>query len=284
MSSTPLVIIGRREWGARYDNGFGDAPTPASELWLHHTVTLAPDLVAPWDDDDEAVRALERIGEQRFGGGISYTFPITPSGRIYEGHSVDRRGAHTKNHNTAGRAIALIGDYSSNPPTRMQVVAAGLLVRHGREQGWWKVDRLSGGHRDSQRPGYTSCPGDAGHAAIAEVNAVALGGAVPPPYQPPVVLTPTDLLPLWPFPRDHWLGTPHRDPRNHSGYFSAADNRVVKLWQVAMRRRGWSLSADGKYGPATAKVCASFQREKGLAVDGKVGPVTWATTDTAAVT
>lgn len=283
MTTTPLVIIDRREWGARYDDGFGDAPTPVAELWLHHTVTIAPDLVAPYDDDDQAVRTLERIGEQRFGGGISYTFPITPSGRVYEGHSIGRRGAHTKGRNSTSRAIALIGDYSSNPPTRAMVVAAGLLVRLGRERGWWTVDRLSGGHRDSQRPGYTSCPGNAGHHAIAEVNAVALGGAVPPPFQPPAVLKPADLLPPWPLPRDHWLGTPHRDRRNHSGYHSAADNAVVKLWQTAMRRRGWKIGVDGKFGPASATVAAAFQREKGLAVDGRVGPVTWRTTDTAAV-
>lgn len=281
---TDLAIIPRSAWGARYDDGFADVPPPAGELWLHHTATLAPDVLPPYDDDDEAVRALERIGEQRFGGGISYTFPLTPSGRVYQGHGIGRRGAHTKGRNTVGRAIALVGDYSTNPPTRAQVLTAGLLIRYGHDQGWWRCDRLSGGHRDSQRPGYTSCPGDAGHAAIAEINAVALGGPVPPPVRPPVVLKPADLLPPWPLPRDHWLGTPHRDRRNHSGYHSAADSAVVKLWQTAMRHRGWKVSVDGKFGPATAKVAASFQREKGLAVDGRVGPVTWATTDTAAVT
>lgn len=58
----------------------------------------------------------------------------------------------------------------------------------------------------------------------------------------------------------------------------------VRTWQARMRQRGWTLAADGVYGPASRTVAVQFQREKGLAVDGIVGPRTWAAAWTAPVT
>jgi hypothetical protein len=49
----------------------------------------------------------------------------------------------------------------------------------------------------------------------------------------------------------------------------------VRTWQARMRARGWSIAADGAYGPGSEAVCRAFQREKGLGVDGIVGPATW---------
>jgi peptidoglycan hydrolase-like protein with peptidoglycan-binding domain len=58
----------------------------------------------------------------------------------------------------------------------------------------------------------------------------------------------------------------------------------VSTWQGQMQFRGWAIDVDGIYGPASADVCSSFQREKGIAVDGIVGPETWAASWTAPVT
>lgn len=57
----------------------------------------------------------------------------------------------------------------------------------------------------------------------------------------------------------------------------------VKTWQNRMRARGWSLKADGVYGPASEVVCRAFQREKHLTEDGEVGPQTWAAAWTAPI-
>jgi hypothetical protein len=162
-------IIPRAEWGARYARGFGPAPLPAREVWLHHSVTAAPDPAPPFADDDAAVRTLESIGQQRFGGGISYTFAITPSGRVYEGHGVDRRGAHTGGRNSISRAICLIGNYEAARPTPAMLDSVVELLREGAVRGWWTAPRLTGGHRDA--PGAsTSCPGRFAHAAIPSIN------------------------------------------------------------------------------------------------------------------
>jgi len=169
------TIIPRAAWGARHGRGFGPAPVPAQEVWLHHSVTVAPDLVPPYDDDDRAIRTIEDIGEERFGGGIPYTFLVTPAGRVYEGHGVDRRGAHTKGRNTVGRAVCLVGDYETQRPSEAQVDAVAALLVHGKAEGWWRDARLAGGHRDA--PGAaTACPGHHAYAQIEEINRRAASG------------------------------------------------------------------------------------------------------------
>lgn len=174
-----VYIIPRSAWGARYPNGFRDAPLPAREVWLHHSVTVAPDLVPPFTDDDAAIRTLENIGQQRFGGGISYTWPITPVGRVYEGHSVHRQGAHTGGRNDIARAICFVGNYDVARPTPQMVEAAAQLLVQEFRAGRITAARLNGGHR--QAPGAsTACPGRYGMEAIPVINARAaaiLGGA-----------------------------------------------------------------------------------------------------------
>lgn len=171
----PLTIISRARWGARYERGFGPAPLPAQEVWLHHSVTAAP----PDDVEREAaaMRVLEDIGEQRFGGGISYTFAVMPSGRVYEGHGVDREGAHTAGRNSIARAIVLIGNYDTQRVTEAQVYAIAALLQHGRRHGWWRNAGLNGGHQ--QAPGaQTACPGRNAMAVIGRVNQLAAGAPV----------------------------------------------------------------------------------------------------------
>lgn len=58
----------------------------------------------------------------------------------------------------------------------------------------------------------------------------------------------------------------------------------VRTWQQQMHTRGWSITVDGIYGPASRDTCLKFQSEKRLAVDGIVGPVTWAASWSAPVT
>jgi peptidoglycan hydrolase-like protein with peptidoglycan-binding domain len=55
-------------------------------------------------------------------------------------------------------------------------------------------------------------------------------------------------------------------------------------WQQRMRQRGWAITVDDAYGPASARVCGQFQAEKGLRQDQVVGPATWDAAFTAPVT
>lgn len=165
-----IDLVTRAEWGARYADGFKDRPLPFTEFWLHHSVTIAPDLVAPFDDDYKAVQTLESIGQSRFGAGISYNQPVTPAGLVFVGVSPHRVGAHTKGHNTEGFAFVLVGDYSKRPPTANQeeMIARRMVELH--RQGKAIRHTLNGGHRDASGSS-TACPGNAAHARIPFINA-----------------------------------------------------------------------------------------------------------------
>jgi hypothetical protein len=176
-------IIPRSEWRARYDRGFAAAELPVSRVWLHHTAMTAPPVDASADRDASECRIIERVGEDRFGGGISYTFVVMPSGRVFEGHGIDRRGAHTGGQNSTSRAIVLHGNYTSTRPTPQQQDAVAELLRLGVASGWWTSARLAGGHRDAPNAS-TECPGDAAYAMIGHLNQLAAGTLVRPAPRP----------------------------------------------------------------------------------------------------
>jgi len=76
-------------------------------------------------------------------------------------------------------------------------------------------------------------------------------------------------------------------PKLNVDYFGRTRNSTVpdvRTWQAKMRDRGWSISVDQQFGPASEDVCKKFQREKGLTADGLVGPQTWNMTWSAPVT
>lgn len=175
-----MRIITRREWGARYQDGFDDRPLPARYVWLHHSVTHAPPAIASQEEDAAAVRQLEDIGQQRFGGGISYTYVVLPSGRVFQGHSISRQGSHTKNHNDDSVGIVLVGDYQTTPLSFLQTNALVWLVMRLYGRDLITIPQITGGHRDAEPPGYTECPGDAAENVIPILNSTIRNGGYPP--------------------------------------------------------------------------------------------------------
>lgn len=113
--------------------------------------------------------------------------------------------------------------------------------------------------------GVTACPCDVRVNARAEILRRA-GGAAPAPAPPPPAAKPPPPPPTGKAPP--WPGVYLKTPPNTVG-------GGTRTWQQQMRNRGWSITVDDIYGPASKDVCTKFQREKGLAVDGIVGPDTW---------
>ncbi|HMJ76586.1 MAG TPA: N-acetylmuramoyl-L-alanine amidase [Iamia sp.] len=174
-----VAIRPRSAWGAKFSNGAGPASLPATDgAFLHHSDGKAK-------DGPGVVLDLERVGQERFKAGISYTFAISPDGTIWEGHSIDRRGSHTKDHNTKGRGIVLMGVYSQTAPSREQKEAVAQLLAHGVRHAWWPSTRLRG-HREVRA---TECPGEAAFGTIpgivARADALLGGGAPVEPDGPP---------------------------------------------------------------------------------------------------
>lgn len=267
-------LIARSAWGARFADGFGLRPMPFSEIWAHHSVTVAPDLVFPWTDDDAAVRRLEDIGQSRFGGGISYTVPITPSGRAYEGHAINKRGAHTGGRNTIASAICFVGNYETQKLTPLQEEkAAQVLVRMHR-QGFSTRHTFNGGHRDAPNQS-TACPGKNVIARLPAINARAnalwaagyaktnvVASAIPVIVKTvtrAVLVVDGDLGPATIRQWQKVMGTP-------------VDGKISwpsMLIKAVQRRCG--ITADGKLGPNTWR---AIQRRLGVRADGVPGPIT----------
>lgn len=175
-----MQIISRSQWGAKYASAYQNrnAPLPARQMWLHHSVTIAPNVIPPFDDDYVAIRAIEAVGQDRFGWGMSYTFLITPAGLVFEGHRINGQGSHTGGRNDIARAICLVGNYDLMLPTEIQKLRVAELLVHGYRQGWWHAPYLDGGHRDLKA---TACPGSHAYAAIGQMNGMAHSLIVNPP-------------------------------------------------------------------------------------------------------
>ena len=161
----PSWVNPRADWGARHARGARPAPLPAQGVYLHHTGMDAQ------PSDTATSRQVEDVGQARFRYGTSYTFLIHRSGRVDEGHGVEREGTHTvqrlpngttRSLNRTHRGICWPGNYQHDRPTPAQIESTARLVAHGILVGWW-TRPLVGGHRDIAA---TACPGDHAYPLI----------------------------------------------------------------------------------------------------------------------
>lgn len=56
---------------------------------------------------------------------------------------------------------------------------------------------------------------------------------------------------------------------------AGSSGTAVRQLQQALVNKGYGISVDGAFGPATKSAVMSFQRSQGIEVDGVVGSVTW---------
>ena len=103
---------------------------------------------------------------------------------------------------------------------------------------------------------------------------VSMGGGM----SAPVIVAKGTAAPDWPLPPKHLIfHNPRRYSTWHDGHGDDTEGRAaIRTWQQRMRDRGWSITPDGFFGPATEKIVRDFQAEKGLTVDHIIGPATWA--------
>ncbi|MDR2372916.1 MAG: peptidoglycan-binding protein [Bifidobacteriaceae bacterium] len=138
---------------------------------------------------------------------------------------------------------------------------------------------------------YTSKGRISGYSGNLDLNRVYLtagqwaaraGGAAPAPSPTPAPPTPSPAAPVFPLPAGSYFGPKSGPAASVSGYYSHRED--LRGWQQRMKDRGWSIAADGLYGPETQRVAVAFQKEKGLSPDGLIGVKTWAAAWTAPIT
>lgn len=174
-------IYSRAQWGAKYRAGFGDRSGnyPLAEMWTHHSVTAHLSENATVAQEKAQMRILERIGQQRFKGGISYNFVIFPSGRIYMGTGASRIGAHTGGRNSISASVVFAGNYERHKPTAAAESTYAELLVGLEELDVLQRARTNGGHRDAPNHSWNACPGDYLHARLGAINSLAAGGPAP---------------------------------------------------------------------------------------------------------
>jgi hypothetical protein len=207
---------------------------------------------------------------------VSAHFWISKGGLIEQYIDTSRVAWHGISLNSRYVGVETEGCAPNNPGeplTEAQVAAFARLYAEGaRVHGWANALANADGQRGL---GYhrmavnTACPNDARLRMRPEILKRAFGGAA----------TPT--------PPPSGGGGGQAAPKLSVDYFGRTRNSTVpdvRTWQAKMRDRGWSISVDQQFGPASEDVCRKFQREKGLVADGLVGPQTWSMTWSAPVT
>ncbi|MBM9432327.1 peptidoglycan recognition protein family protein [Flaviflexus equikiangi] len=237
-----MKIYSRTEWGAKYRDGVADRSAFVGRLdkWAHHTVTAQLSEGATVAQEMAQMRAIEAVGQSRFGAGMSYTFLVFPSGRVYQGVSISRLSYHTgQGRNANSVAICYPGNYETHQPTKSQLDATAELLRYGEEKKWWTQRKIDGGHRDLKA---TACPGRNYYGKIGAINLAAAGTAkVPPVSSVKPTSNPITKIKL---PRSH------TDKAGVAAYVKALGYSSVKAYQAGQHYYP-GLRVDGSWGPLT---------------------------------
>lgn len=163
-----MHIYDRVFWGALVDEYEPQNGKPPFNTVLHHSAAAtdldegsSPEMAIPW------MQRLEGVGVRRFEVGISYTFVVSPGGHVFEGHPMNKKGAHDYNMNSTTIGICVLGDYRETEPTGKALHAIKELLRHCVAQGWISAPVIWRGHRQLYT---TECPGDLLYNKIAYIN------------------------------------------------------------------------------------------------------------------
>jgi hypothetical protein len=161
-----LTIIPRTEWGAVEPNVQGsvegpyDADTnPGGWYVYEEPLVQALNTIVVHHSalplSDGPLEIQHKHMHTKGYADIAYQFIIDGVGRVYEGRSLEVRGAHTGGHNTGTIGIVLMGHFERAKPTEAQLTSLGQLGLCLRDE--FEITHIAG-HRDFQ-PKVTVCPG-----------------------------------------------------------------------------------------------------------------------------
>ncbi len=178
-----LDFFTREDWGSRRLSLYHERLTtrrielPVDLGFVHISVTTdaIPEIPAA---EFESMRAIEEIGWQRFGTGMSYNAAAHDTGRLMMGHPLTASGAHTlddfgtfgpKGASLNGRAFACVLPQNvADKVTDLQVDAIARFFAAAKRAGLLRLTtgRLHG-HREVSAK---SCPGDLAWARMGDIN------------------------------------------------------------------------------------------------------------------
>lgn len=169
----------RSDWGARATQCNSRNPTK-TRISIHHTVT--PTGAADFPARLRAIQAFHM--DTRRWCDTGYHFLATVDGTVWEARPADQLGAHVGGYNTNNLGISMVGCFHPTadcdpfppqlPPETLIDGVAGFVATAAAHYGISISSSTVMGHRDNPEQS-TSCPGDNGHARLADIRARALG-------------------------------------------------------------------------------------------------------------
>ncbi len=271
-----MAFFDRASWGARRPKSRSVvAPVDRKEFVVHYSTGQELGRI----DYAEWVKAIQNYHmDIKDWSDIAYNFLIADNGDIYEGRGWDVIGAHSPGHNTIGIGVCFLGN--DDPIVQDVSEAARNSLRWLAEE----ADRHCGhaltrlGHKDTQRKGYTSCPGEELHTWVHA--GMPLAQEQPPapvpapdnaPTAPPAPAPTPQPAPVTPAEHDWTSEVIMNLPVLKKG----ANGQHARNLQGLLVGNGQSVVVDGDFGPKTSAAVTRFQKAAGLSADGIVGPLTW---------
>lgn len=249
-------LLTRGEWGATLTGGY-KRKNSISEVWIHHSVTVADNSQWIVNDVISDMKEIERIGKQRFNR-FPYSFCFHPSGIIAEGGGWDVVGAHTANHNSRGVGFCAIGNYEADPIPETIVFGIINLTIYGIKTGKLVGSSFpTGGHRDLKA---TACPGSHLYGKLPFIKQKVAEGL-------PIELTNPQA------PRR--IKVEANLPQLSKTVRGSQPHHTMSLQSMLRIKASQTIIVDGDFGPATEGAVKNLQKITGLSVDGIVGPKTW---------
>jgi hypothetical protein len=149
-------IVPRAEWGARAPLGVTSISMPTAKVYIHHTAGSERGAAGMRVIQAGHMRPVSQGG--RGFRDIAYNFVIDgDDGVIYEGRGAGVKGGHVTGDENLHHGVCFMGNFEHETVTGAGLRSVVDLLRHGRDQNWWKVTTILG-HK--QEPGAeTACPG-----------------------------------------------------------------------------------------------------------------------------
>ncbi|MBQ6796526.1 MAG: N-acetylmuramoyl-L-alanine amidase [Clostridia bacterium] len=236
--------------------------------------------------------------------GIGYHFFVRKDGSVWQGRPLDRTGAHANGANSYSIGICFEGDFTRETMPAVQLAAGKELVSYVKNK-YPSITRVLR-HKDVCA---TTCPGDrfpfaeiakgrtSGASAGESVRAESPACVYAHPKVSAARVAVLEKGSVYPYSSVYtggdkvrwylvsvggvrgWVsekalgGCPYAEPKT-TAYRGCAKGDGVKWVQWHLVNAGYSIAADGSFGPATDAAVRKFQKSEGLSVDGRVGPAT----------